>query len=324
MRNKWIDDVRGLTIVLMIIGHIIGGLIQFDGENNLFRTMIYQFHMPLLFTISGFLSKPYEIKEGRIKDYCIFTKDLIYSLYFPYLLWGTFFWSVKFFLFQGNEPVTVSDLLCLPWSLNAWYPGWFLLALMGIRLIDRGFEELQISILFQSIFWILILVLSYTHKPLRIILNIMEFGCFYLWGKLLKRSNYLITSRVRYIAMLIIFVGIGIFMTGEYQLSKPVLSMGVSWLVFYTAPCIKYDSKIIRSLGMYSMIPYVLHAYFIIPFKIILMRLQCDRMLIYVIVETCSAVFFSMVVIKIAEKWPIVMSMFYPRRLKRVYGRQNK
>lgn len=52
MRLRWIDSLRGFAIVLVTYGHALIGL---GYRENPLRPFIYSFHMPLFFTISGFV-----------------------------------------------------------------------------------------------------------------------------------------------------------------------------------------------------------------------------------------------------------------------------
>ncbi|QVY65844.1 acyltransferase family protein [Polaribacter sp. Q13] len=67
MKYSWIDIVKGIGIILVVLGHITGGYSQ---------NLIFLVHMPLFFFISGYL-----FKSQCIKDY--FLKKTI-SLLLPY------------------------------------------------------------------------------------------------------------------------------------------------------------------------------------------------------------------------------------------------
>lgn len=56
MRIDWIDNLKGLLIVLVVIGHMLLPVNNNDLVTLLFRT-IYLFHMPLFVFVSGLLSK---------------------------------------------------------------------------------------------------------------------------------------------------------------------------------------------------------------------------------------------------------------------------
>lgn len=55
-RVKYIDAMRGASILLVVLGHILNiGTGNYD-ENELLHRIIYSFHMPLFFFISGMVS----------------------------------------------------------------------------------------------------------------------------------------------------------------------------------------------------------------------------------------------------------------------------
>ena len=60
-RIEWIDICRGLAIILVIIGH---SNLETGMAFNL-KSIIYSFHMPLFFVLSGYLF--YNIKDKKDK-----------------------------------------------------------------------------------------------------------------------------------------------------------------------------------------------------------------------------------------------------------------
>ena len=67
-RVQWIDEVKGVGILLMVIGHVYSDFIP-----NEFKVWIYGFHMPLFFIISGYSFGMFE--EKKYSNWSI--KDLI-------------------------------------------------------------------------------------------------------------------------------------------------------------------------------------------------------------------------------------------------------
>lgn len=62
-RVKYLDVAKGITIILVIIGHCLP-LYTTDLTDALFN-FIYSFHMPLFFLISGYFYKPGKLDLGR-------------------------------------------------------------------------------------------------------------------------------------------------------------------------------------------------------------------------------------------------------------------
>ena len=51
-RIEWIDIARGFAILFVIIGHSLGNYFS-----SYFANLIYVFHMPIFFVLSGYLYK---------------------------------------------------------------------------------------------------------------------------------------------------------------------------------------------------------------------------------------------------------------------------
>ena len=87
-RYVWIDAARGIGITLVVFGHATGGLIaaRLIPPHALLATVffvIYSFHMPLFFFVSGLLS-PARIARGQYS----FLTSLLPTIVLPYFLWS--------------------------------------------------------------------------------------------------------------------------------------------------------------------------------------------------------------------------------------------
>ncbi len=72
-RIKWVDLLRGLGIILVILGHI-------NNCPDLLQRWIYSFHMPLFFFVGGIVYKKRGIREDIRRRFV--------SLMFPYFIYG--------------------------------------------------------------------------------------------------------------------------------------------------------------------------------------------------------------------------------------------
>lgn len=63
MRIEWLDSLKGFAIFLVVVGHAVLGYLragtfpEYQWSLQLTHDLIYSFHMPLFFLISGFLYK---------------------------------------------------------------------------------------------------------------------------------------------------------------------------------------------------------------------------------------------------------------------------
>lgn len=122
-RIEWIDVVKGILILTVIIGHAIQEQFKVRGlyfEDNIWRNIIYSFHMPAFMAMSGYLAyrpKPTELRMSIISK-------KFYQLMVPF-----FIWTVPLF-FMCNNVDNIFDYVLYP---NKGY--WFLWALFFIIVI---------------------------------------------------------------------------------------------------------------------------------------------------------------------------------------------
>ena len=131
-RIGWIDAARGLGIVLVLLGHVEGGLIDAGVQSQSSWSWpgyaIYTFHMPLFFVLAG-LNVPRSLDRGPRH----FLRTKLQTIAFPYVLWS---------LIQGAALVAASsftngqthlrDLLSIGWHPLGQF--WFLYVLMICQL----------------------------------------------------------------------------------------------------------------------------------------------------------------------------------------------
>lgn len=113
-RIEWLDAIRGLGIMLVILGHTTIPPIA--------RRFIFSFHMPLFFFISGWL-----FNNNFSKAWCLKKCD---GLLVPYLLYGAI--TIPIVHFSVNAPM---DLLL--WGFlrgNGVGVLWFLMCLLVVEL----------------------------------------------------------------------------------------------------------------------------------------------------------------------------------------------
>lgn len=109
-RIEWIDIARGIAIIFVIIGHSLGNYFS-----SYFANLIYVFHMPIFFILSGYLYKSKNKKK--------FLKSSFFNLIMPYfgtvLIAFTLFAVYKFHNNTIIAPSRVSNYKQL--SISALY-----------------------------------------------------------------------------------------------------------------------------------------------------------------------------------------------------------
>lgn len=148
-RYDWVDCLRGIGIVLVVLGHALGGMIDSSETNAAFTepwfrpafAMIYVFHMPLFFFLSGIFV------SGRLqKNRQAFGTSLYRNIAIPYFLWAivqvTVIWAAGSLVNNpvGNLPVRLIETLWAPPSQFWFLYGLFFMHAAAMAMKERASE----------------------------------------------------------------------------------------------------------------------------------------------------------------------------------------
>jgi fucose 4-O-acetylase-like acetyltransferase len=211
-RENWVDYAKAIGIILVVYGHITRGLynggIEFsDNYYHLFDSVVYSFHMPLFFFLSGLFFNKSFFKNGPFN----LVLDKVDTIFYPYIIWSLLQGSIEVFLSRyTNGSVSWVDVISLLWSPRAQF--WFLYALFFIFILS--------SIIYSFV------------SSRFVIFLFFDSVIIYLFPYLLPEGlvfNY-ISSYLVYFFLGIIFTRYG---SVKYLSSIPVL-LGVSFLFIFS------------------------------------------------------------------------------------------
>ena len=117
-RDPLLDNVKFLTIVLVVCGHAWGPLREHSRAAEALYMTVFTFHMPAFIIVSGYLSRSF---EGRPRQ----LKRLLTGIVFPYLIFEVIFTLFMRLTLQPDREFTLT---------NPSYALWFLCALFIWRL----------------------------------------------------------------------------------------------------------------------------------------------------------------------------------------------
>lgn len=136
MRNPIFDIMKGLALLLMLIGHMA------IPEDGLLYELIYSFHMPLFFILAGYYAKSYD--ETGLTFAQLFKKDCS-RLLVPYIVTALLillFTALRALL--KHDIAIVWDRFCrIGYVTYDAIPCWFLIALLWNRTIFRPIMTLK-------------------------------------------------------------------------------------------------------------------------------------------------------------------------------------
>lgn len=113
-RINYIDVAKGIGILMVLLGHLI------PDDNNPIKSVIYSFHMPLFFIISGMTL--------RVSKFFLLIKKKFYSILLPYLLWAMIFSAFSFkncayIIYGSNESLLRAGSNGMLWFLSSMFFG---------------------------------------------------------------------------------------------------------------------------------------------------------------------------------------------------------
>ena len=281
-RNEFLDILKGVAIILVIIGHCIqygSGSNYFSQEmyysNGLFK-FIYSFHMPIFMLISGYFY------YFTIKKYS--TKEIIKSRFTNLLLPIFAFAIIKYLLnvilklhmFNGVVSYVIRFfIICFS---NLWFLWAIFVCSLGVLLINKLFKD-------NIIIYGLIFIISF-FIPDPIFLNLYKFMYpYFLTGYLINKYNkigevksivvnkkyFIITSVVYFLLLVLYNKNSYIYTTGHFILRDKAIffllndiyrmiigfigSLFITMIMYFIYKKVKLNPLIYigkKSLGIYA------------------------------------------------------------------------
>lgn len=118
IRNDRLAIVKGIAIILMVIGHA--------EAQGFITNFIYLFHMPVFFIAAG-----YFFKEANLSDPYGYVKRRAKGLYLPFVKWALFFLVIHNFMFTigilNEEYGNIQGGVTHPYTLSQFVQRFFLI-----------------------------------------------------------------------------------------------------------------------------------------------------------------------------------------------------
>jgi fucose 4-O-acetylase-like acetyltransferase len=268
-RIAWVDAARGFAIILVVFGHVLGGVMSrrwLDGE-GLYRAIynyIYLFHMPLFFMISGLFCIE-AMRKSPINAFISRTE----SIASPYIFWDFFVRTAALPLigaFMSNPPSDIGWHARLEQALTG-EVSWFLWTLYVMQILLIPFARMPIWVLFLVS---LAVSLYLPNSHLGTINSVVDHLPFLLFGAMLQPFLSRLKSANHWRPLLLalgafLFVGIALLLGWTEHKTVWFLcgiagSLASVFLVQYLGETI--ELKLLANLGIASLAIYVLHPYF--------------------------------------------------------------
>lgn len=265
-RIHWIDIVKGIGIILVVVGHTI--------KVPAIQAWIYSFHMPLFFFLSGYLLESKTITDSR------FFINKCKSLLLPFFVFRLVLFIYWYYVECYFRPLDIG-------------PIWFLIVLFFAEIITapilckhRKITHILIYIFICSVSFIMLNKIHYENEQMNWIHNwikrIFNANIWLACGFLIKKISIAIHYKNQVLLFIIIFCSIlvnaiGYQFNGDVSLYSnkigniflyiPIGLAGISTIFFISKYCIRRN-KWIEWIGTYSIIILAIHE----PIKRIILK----------------------------------------------------
>lgn len=158
-RLKYIDIAKGISILLVILGHCLQ-------EGSIIRQYIYTFHMPLFFIVSGMFYKKRSFRENLRKD--------IKGLIIPYLITSSIIILAKTISKINNVRYLLENLKI--WGMATLYGSGDIKEFLGIYIEPIGTIWFLLSLFWVRTLFNLIMKIDKEYVRILIIISISVVG----------------------------------------------------------------------------------------------------------------------------------------------------
>jgi fucose 4-O-acetylase-like acetyltransferase len=305
-RENWLDVAKGIATICVVLGHILDGA---NGKGlfpdaHWMRTLyeiIYAFHMPLFFLLSGYA---YElvVSEGTADRRGRKIKMQILNLLVLYVCWsGCMYYFKQLFSSVANVVYEFPFWYCL--VLSPVDPYWYLLVLACYYFVFVHMRsERVMKITFEITAVITIIILPYIYRfsgdfRIRHFYRLLYYIPFFLSGRWYVRHcdavKEALTRNIRlitgggYITSILLIIWLGD--VRGYPVLAPLIALLLSGAVVFLTRQFSWlsDNRILDYLGKHSLYVYVVHNYFTVLIRVIYIKLGMEIPAILYVLLNC-------------------------------------
>jgi len=306
-----VDGCKGLAIVLVVYGHVAGGLEAAGSlkEGSLFitlRSWVYLFHMPAFFLLSGLFAQ-----RAIGRPWLAFIDGKVRTLVYPYILWTGIYLSAQTLMARfANNPPDIAKAERLLWEPYG-YGLWFLYCLFLISLLFHG---LLLARLPKPVILLgaLGLHLAAWHNVFGIwpIFNTAMLNfVFYAMGGLYAKRIFALVEKLGTTAAIVAGILLLGLMTGLYlalggfalPLALVFAVPGIAGLILLAKGVGRFTS-LASVLGLYSLEIYLAHPLFSIAPRAILGRMGIHAPLAGIIAGVLAGIVVSLALAVCCQK----------------------
>ena len=337
MRTQFAPDIaKAIGIFLVVLGHVLRGLmnagvIKDSATWNMLDNLIYLFHMPLFFFLSGLFFEQTLLRRG----YAGLLKNNIFSLLLPLLVWSYVQFGLQYIASgSANVKLTLNDVLTAPFPPRQQF--WFLWTLFVVTALAGAVMQLRPQRLLLGAVGLICIGLNLagfgdisSSMPGS---TMIRFAPYFIIG-VLGGASVSSSLKVGNIIAFFVFV-ISLFVYGEsadnYEYIRFLTSIICIFAVYKI--CLNLSKNIysentysimnvLTFVGMNSMAIYLVHVIFSAAFRSALMKFGIMDITVHLVGGTFFGIILPLSLVPIGLYFgkisPIIFGSIFPVRINR-------
>ncbi len=328
-RIGWIDSLKGLGIILVVIGHVTQGYIgntTFQSSEwflEVIHCIIYSFHMYLFFIISGMTFSIAYFRDGILNKGKLVCQ--IKNVIYVFSIFSIVQWIIKYaFSRFVNSEYGFLDLVLF--AIKPMSPYWYLWVLAIYYLLFLLCEKKRLNKNYVILSCLVISLVSsfirtsFSETPKDLLFFVFPFilGCFYL-----KSLSWLNRKEIFVLTCLISILICGYLVVNPTEIEDlPLVSVTSGTINSLGLICIFNRSQhfrinaLLQLLGRYSLEIYVLHCFISAPMRKILIIVGINNIVLSVCISAIIAIVVPILIAMFLKKMNIYRLVFRPFELK--------
>lgn len=315
-RLDWIDRLKGFAILSVVIGHCVTDCIssnnypEYSALLRMLYDIIYSFHMPLFFIISGFvfyLSKSYKKYKIKAMDFILI-----------YIIWCFLMWLSKFVMAKDvNNPVTIIDLFTITYKPLIVY--WYLYVLIFMYMAAYIIKIYVVDTRILIVSAIVAVASRMLNLDIGIANALVYHMYFFLMGGYILQSDLLNKLNRKHCFILIGIILINIFMyfydipiNRELMIVKNFLLANVISLLCFYLLYKNNISEVLETLGVNTLQIYVMHCFFTGGLRVIFAKIGVHNIYMYFLLGTIMGITIPILTAKLFKNFHILNIVFSP------------
>lgn len=287
-RYNWLDVAKGIAILLIVYGHVSRGFLDSGliAGTTLLRQIdgiIYSFHVPLFFFVSGLLFKKlnYVGEMGQLiaKKF----KRLVIPYFIFTLITGLFRIALSKYVNVHVDSSFVYKMFISP-QFQFWflYDLFFFILLLALLTLVLDRHILIIGLLIKFI-------LPQINNTFWILGDVSAYFIFFCMGYVFK-DLFLSGKAIELKWSVIPLASYAVASMAPNIITNTIASFSLVWLTLILSNLIQASDRLFTILGRESMPIYLMHVMIASTLRIILVRLSSDYLIIFMLSLAASVV----------------------------------